>query len=200
MAVSPATIGVGVSLYALGWLAMQPRAMWSALWRTPLSRWLIAVAALGVASAWWAIDAVLALEKACKFAAVTLPLAWFAMAHHTPPAFRDVNARAFVGGCAIGGVLLSIQIFGDVLLRSALTGAWAVPAAIRNNVPAAAFAILVSLLPSSASRCLPVMAWHLDWLFSLAHLHSSWRARVRAFARWGSCCWCCWCMGSHRIC
>lgn len=148
MAVSPATIGVVVSLYALAWLAIQHRPLASiVVWKAPMFLLVLGVALLGSLSAAWAIDGALALNKALKFGLVCLPLVWVAALLVVLDKSVATNAKTLLLGCLLGALLLAVQTFGNVVLRSIFTGALAVPPAIKTNVPAAALAILAWLIP-----------------------------------------------------
>lgn len=151
MSVSPATIGFGVAVYALGWLAWHGRRLaWRRLLGAPFALGICALGAFGVASAAWAIDAELATAKAWKFLLLALPCVCLAgaAARRQRPAAHDVPA--LVAGSLCAALLLAAQTFGDVLLRSLVVGAPDLPAALKINVPAAALAILAWTMPTLA--------------------------------------------------
>lgn len=148
MAVSPATVGVLVPLYALIWLISGPqRRHWVMVLRDPLSVLLIGVCALGALSSLWAIDPALARTKALKFALVVLPPLWMALTVGRCGVVWLHAARALVTGVAVAAVLLAVQTFGDVVLRDLLLGKITPNAGIKTNVPGAALVLILFLLP-----------------------------------------------------
>lgn len=148
MAVSPATVGVAVPLYALAWIACVPRGI---AWRAPAAWFMLAVAAWGVISAQWALDGELARDKAIRFALVATPIAWWMSTFAAGPP-RAIVLRAVLAGGALAALLLAVQTFGDFVLRSVVTGPLAVPAALKTNVPAAALVVFAWILPAVATR------------------------------------------------
>jgi len=100
----------------------------------------------GLLSACWAVVPALAIDKAMKFALVCLPLAWLSAVLARRPS-RVIKPRVVLIGIGLAALLLTLQTFSDVVLRSVMTGPLTVPAAIKTNVPAAALAILAWLLP-----------------------------------------------------
>ena len=162
MALSPATIGVVVALYALLWLIWHgPALPWSRLYRTPLAVLIALVAGLGVLSASWSIVPLLSHHQALKFALVMWPLAiWSGVMRAS--ALSQRAACALLLGFMLGVVLLAIQVFGDFVFRAWLVGAMKVPAAIKLNVPVAAFSILIWIVPA----LLTTRQWALGWRVS----------------------------------
>ena len=143
MAVSPATVGVFVPLYALVWLGFQPqRSSWWQVARSPFSLLIVAVVAWGALSSAWAIDESLALEKSLKFGLVCLPPLWAVQLLRLRGIDTAGAARLFLWGMIAGAALLSWQTFGDVLL-----GRETQNAAVKTNVPGAALSILAWALP-----------------------------------------------------
>jgi O-antigen ligase len=164
MALSPATVGVFVPLYALIWLGFRPQrfAWWQAV-RSPLSLLIMAVVAWGGLSSLWAVDGSLALEKSLKFGLVCLPPLWAAQILRVRGTDAQVCARLFLWGMIAGTGLLAWQTFGDVLLRDQLLGRETLNAAIKTNVPGAALAILAWVLPLARSHLTGRLRW-LCWL------------------------------------
>lgn len=148
MALSPATVGVFVPLYALLWLGFRPQriAWWHAA-RSPLSLLVMAIVAWGALSSLWAVDGSLALEKSLKFGLVCLPPLWAAQILRARGTDAPACARLFLWGMITGTGLLAWQTFGDVVLRDLLLGRHTPIAAIKTNVPGAALAILAWALP-----------------------------------------------------
>ncbi|MEN9726039.1 MAG: hypothetical protein RL434_405, partial [Pseudomonadota bacterium] len=191
MAVSPATVGVFVPLYALVWLGFRPqRSLWWQAARSPLSLLLMTVVAWGALSSSWAIDGSLALEKSLKFGLVCLPPLWTAQILRLRGMDATGSARLFLWGMVAGTALLSLQTFGDVLLRDLLLGRDTQHAAIKTNVPSAALAILAWVLPLARSHlaghsrlvCLLVLA-----VIGGCTLAGDGLAPVLAFAAGGCC-------------
>ncbi|MBM4226575.1 MAG: hypothetical protein FJ164_02320 [Gammaproteobacteria bacterium] len=160
MALSPATVGVFVPLYALIWLGFRPQRFvcWQAV-RSPLSLLIMAVVAWGALSSLWAVDGSLALEKSLKFGLVCLPPLWAAQILRVRGTDAQVCARLFLWGMIAGTGLLAWQTFGDVLLRDPLLGRETLNAAIKTNVPGAALAILAWVLPLARSHLAGVQRW-----------------------------------------
>lgn len=163
MSVSPATIGFAVSVYALGWLTWQARRLpWRRLLGTPVALGVCTLGAFGVASAGWAVDPGLATSKALKWLLLCLPCVWFAYAVAARRGTATREVKALVTGTLCAALLLAVQTFGDVLLRSFVVGAPDIPAALKINVPAAALAILAWAMPALAagnSRLTRLGAW-----------------------------------------
>lgn len=161
MAVSPATVGVFMPLYALIWLGFRPQrfAWWQAVC-SPLSLLIMAVVAWGALSSLWAIEGSLALGKSLKFGLVCLPPLWTAQILRVRGTDAQSCARLFLWGMFAGTALLAWQTFGDVLLRDQLLGRETLNAAIKTNVPGAALAILAWVLPLARAH----LAGHPRWL------------------------------------
>lgn len=148
MALSPATIGVVVSLYALGWLAIHHQHLaWRVVWNVPMSLVVLSVVLLGLLSATWAVDSALALNKALKFGLVCLPLVWVAALLTGLDKPVERYAKAVLVGCLLGALLLAMRTFGDGVLRTVFSSELALSVASKTNVPAAALAILAWLIP-----------------------------------------------------
>lgn len=168
MALSPATIGVVVALYALLWIMWHgPALAWSRLYRTPFAVLVALVAGLGVLSASWSIVPLLSYHQALKFALVMWPLAIWSGALRTI-ALSQRATCALLLGFMLSVVLLAIQVFGDFVFRAWLVGAMKVPAAIKLNVPVAAFSILIWIVPALLNARRWALGWRVSALGALA--------------------------------
>ncbi|MGH8595709.1 MAG: O-antigen ligase family protein [Gammaproteobacteria bacterium] len=149
MAVSPATIGVAVSVFAIVWLIIHRTEIdWRVVAVNPFVILFSAVAGFGVLSALWAVNPDLAVMRAWKFLAVLLPLALLARPCTRFATGQDAYPRALLFGIWIAAILLLTQSAGGFLIRG-----WNVDydphtVAIKLNVPVAAIAILVWIIPA----------------------------------------------------
>jgi exopolysaccharide production protein ExoQ len=158
MAISPALIGVVVSLYAMAWLAVsRAQVDWRGVIVHPALWALLGIVIYGALSSAWAVDPERAIARAWKFLLVMAPLV---MLLGRDKVWQSVlYPRALVMGIAVAAALLVVQTQGDFLLRSWISGIKPLSAAIKLNVPIAALAILGWCLPCYWSRRGDARAW-----------------------------------------
>ncbi|MSR14914.1 MAG: O-antigen ligase family protein [Gammaproteobacteria bacterium] len=149
MAVNPTTLGVLVSLYAIGYLALcRADVAWASLRHAPVPLILLFVTGLGLLSSLWAVNPDLAVSRAWKFLLVMLPLALLArQCLKLPEPSVKYCARALIFSVGLAAVLLVIQIYEAFLLAAGSRVLSAELVAIKLNVPVAELAIIVWCLP-----------------------------------------------------
>lgn len=160
MALNPATVGVVVSLYAMGWLALHKTEIaWRATLLGPVPIGIVVISGVGVISSVWALSPDLAIARAWKLLLVMTPLAL--LVRHCAAGDRSNHAygRALLIGLTAAAALVTLQLYGDFLLRVSLTHGKSVLVAIKLNVPIAALAVLIWCLPLCLVESSRTLRW-----------------------------------------
>jgi O-antigen ligase len=192
MAIAPALLGTVAALYALLWVSWQWRTIdWQRCASSTVARLLLGVTVLSMLSAFWALSPQVALSKAGTFALLMWPLTVVGVFLAEPQRRTHGAAIVVLVSLGVSICLVAWQVAGGFLLSNWMHGPGRVPAALKLNIPAAAFILIAWSIPALtrnlgyAWRALGAATMVACMLIAMAGEGSAPRLALVA----GGCCW-----------